>query len=151
METKSKLIKKENTEAAMVWAHHPYRFSNPVGQSTSLDSRTGSVFPTIVLQLQQQRDSDLEYMSLSLYDLNNPEYMLSSPISVVVSRDSQGYYVESADFDVYGVGGDVRGAVEDFKDTLIGYYEDLLSDESVLSEFLVGKMKVLKDLIFKHG
>lgn len=84
--------------------------------------------------------------SIQIYDLDNPNYKLESPLSVIVSKEDDYYYAESVDFDIYGTGKTEREAISELQETLIDFYENLTKEKKITKD-LEAKRKLLTKLI----
>lgn len=99
-----------------------------------------------VEKLERKTDKSV-CLSVPINDLNNSKYRLRSPIFVLINRESEEFYAEAVDFNVYGIGGDEKEAIENFKEMLILCYENLKFSQRKLSRNLRTKLALLKKII----
>lgn len=100
-----------------------------------------------VEQLEQSFPIRSSGYAIPINDLGNPKYLLKSPIYVFLTKEKGNFLVEAMDFDIYGISDNEKDAVDNFKEVLVLYFENLKSSGKNLSKKLEAKLDLLKKLI----
>lgn len=93
------------------------------------------------------RLKQLNSLSTSINDLNNPKFKLKIPISILISQENGIFYAEPVDFEIYGEGETEKDAIHNLKEVIIVYFENLKQSKDKLSPKLRAKLKLLGRLI----
>ncbi|MFH1610558.1 MAG: hypothetical protein ABIA91_01585 [Patescibacteria group bacterium] len=86
-------------------------------------------------------------LSISIYDLNNSKFQLKVPMSVLVYQEDGIFYTEPADFEIFGEGETEKDAINNFKEVIVVYFENLRNSKEKLSKKLSAKLKLLEKMI----
>ncbi len=85
---------------------------------------------------------------VSLTNSGSEHFRLRAPIVLDVRREEDGSYLVSEDqFNLYGTGPTLAGAIQDYQDMLIEHYQDLAASEECLSEYLRQQFITLTQLL----
>ena len=85
--------------------------------------------------------------TIQIMDLESTRFTLITPISVYLNKESDQFYAECVDFNIYGIGNDEKEAILHLKEAIINYFEELNSSKSKLSKKLISKLNLLKRII----
>lgn len=70
---------------------------------------------------------------IPFYQLRSSAYRLAEPIWIQIQTYSGGYLVTDQEVNRHGVGSIIEEALQDYEETLVGYYESLVSRRDRLS------------------
>lgn len=104
-------------------------------------------FQTRLEKVEQYINTSVSCLTINVRDLNSKRYKLKAPLGVLVNKDQDCYVAETVDFNIFGVGEDAKDAIDNLKEVLISYYENLKSSKKKLSKNLYSKWRLLNSLI----
>lgn len=109
---------------------------------------TSSSLSRISSERDTSTDLQYPYPNMALSGEIMPGWLLNHPLLLEVEIGEEGEYIVSYDaFDTYGVGDTPQEAAEDFISMLIDLYEELDSDEDVLSSYFQTQLERLRQIL----
>jgi predicted RNase H-like HicB family nuclease len=90
-------------------------------------------------------------ISTQISDLDSTKYRLRCPIPVLITFEDKTFFAEPPDFELFGTGSDAKSAVNDLKDVIVVYYENLRESPETLSKALKIKLQLLNKIIEDEG
>jgi len=133
----------------------------PSLQKTSQGSTSATFEQTILFEsltkalnkftvdLDQIKRSIVPSLSVSISDLDASKYFLVKPINIILNKESDRWYAEPVDYDIFSEGNDEKDALNNLKKIIIEYYK-MLSSEKELSIKLKDKLILLKTFLHER-